>query len=580
MDNTPSNANQNRNAQSPSNQEPQSGFSFSTFLYPIAIFLVINIAMNFIKGGGNNPNAINLTSIVSNITFYDVNFYLSKDQSVPRRAKPIYTLKDMKYSYSTDPDISLQDRYEINFTSTYNISHILNMRKKNKAAIYLITQMVFHNQEEQKYLQKKYAIPDSAFYQYINVLEYVDDLTSFFTGGDDMNSPPVEKPRQLENNTNAIPNLFYKPVLSLHFAKMPQKEEITKFQIFQQMRFPFYMNLDDMVYFPIISLDDFWCESSEYVPMNKTEITVFNFTLSHSYVNSYLFTMMLNINIQMNQSMIYKTAKDVLIQLLKYNTVTYLVILFTVQILHMLFSSLDFLTNISYYNNLKKLDGVYTKYIFFNLFYILFAFLYVIIKGSDFITKVMLFKDLAFQIWKLRKIFTVSFSKTFPFISFGNKIEYVAEKSKDYENEAISFMVKFLLIPVGIFYFIYRAYYFYSSDTSLINFIIEYVFFLFGVFGFILMTPQVYLNYKLQSVDHFPFKIMIFKFLDTIVDDLEIFALKSPTLYRIFCFKDDVIFVIYLYQLFKYKDNRLIDQVKKNELEEQKKKELQEKKDN
>ena len=94
------------------------------------------------------------------------------------------------------------------------------------------------------------------------------------------------------------------------------------------------------------------------------------------------------------------------------------------------------------------------------------------------------------------------------------------------------------------------------------------------------MTPQVYLNYKLQSVDHFPFKIMIFKFLDTIVDDLEIFALKSPTLYRIFCFKDDVIFVIYLYQLFKYKDNRLIDQVKKNELEEQKKKELQEKKDN
>ena len=110
--------------------------------------------------------------------------------------------------------------------------------------------------------------------------------------------------------------------------------------------------------------------------------------------------------------------------------------------------------------------------------------------------------------------------------------------------------------------------------------VIEYVFFLFGVFGFILMTPQVYLNYKLQSVDHFPFKIMIFKFLDTIVDDLEIFALKSPTLYRIFCFKDDVIFVIYLYQLFKYKDNRLIDQVKKNELEEQKKKELQEKKDN
>ena len=82
MDNTPSNSNQNRNSQSSSNQEPQSGFSFSTFLYPIAIFIVVNIAMNFIKGGGNNPNAINLTSIVSNTTFYDVNFYLSKDMKL------------------------------------------------------------------------------------------------------------------------------------------------------------------------------------------------------------------------------------------------------------------------------------------------------------------------------------------------------------------------------------------------------------------------------------------------------------------------------------------------------------------
>ena len=94
---------------------------------------------------------------------------------------------------------------------------------------------------------------------------------------------------------------------------------------------------------------------------------------------------------------------------------------------------------------------------------------------------------------------------------------------------------------------------------------------MFGVFGFILMTPQIYLNYKLQSVEHFPFKVMIFKFLDTIVDDLEIFALKTPTLYRVFCFKDDVIFVIYLFQLWKYRNNKIVDQFnKKKELEDDK----------
>ena len=214
------------------------------------------------------------------------------------------------------------------------------------------------------------------------------------------------------------------------------------------------------------------------------------------------------------------------------------------------------------------------------MFYIATAALYVFKNGADYMTKIMLLKDLVFQIWKLRKIFDIKFSKKFPFVSFEYKIDFVVPKSKDYENEAISIMVKFLLIPVGVGYFIYRAYYFYSSETSLFNFIIEYIFFLFGVFGFILMTPQIYLNYKLKSVDHFPFKIMIFKFLDTIVDDLEIFALKSPTLYRIFCFKDDVIFVIYLYQLFKYKDNRLVDVAKRIEQEEKEKEAAKDKKDN
>ena len=230
----------------------------------------------------------------------------------------------------------------------------------------------------------------------------------------------------------------------------------------------------------------------------------------------------------------------------------------------MVFSTMDLVTNVKYYNNLKKLDGVYTKYIFFNLFYVLIACVYMFIKGADMVSKIMILFQLGSQIWKLRKIYNITFQMHFPFITLTYKIEYAVEKSKDYETEAVNLMVKFLLIPVGVCYLIYRMYYYYSSNTNLFDFIIEYIFFMFGVFGFILMTPQIYLNYKLQSVEHFPFKVMIFKFLDTIVDDLEIFALKTPTLYRVFCFKDDVIFVIYLFQLWKYRNNKIVDQFKKN----------------
>ena len=41
--------------------------------------------------------------------------------------------------------------------------------------------------------------------------------------------------------------------------------------------------------------------------------------------------------------------------------------------------------------------------------------------------------------------------------------------------------------------------------------------------------------------------------LNTIVDDLFSFCISMPTLHRLACFRDDVIFVIYLYQMFMYK---------------------------
>lgn len=65
--------------------------------------------------------------------------------------------------------------------------------------------------------------------------------------------------------------------------------------------------------------------------------------------------------------------------------------------------------------------------------------------------------------------------------------------------------------------------------------------------GFINMTPQVYINYKLKSVEHLPWNAMIYKFLNTIIDDLFAFAINVPTLQRLSVFRDDIIFLIYLY---------------------------------
>jgi hypothetical protein len=67
------------------------------------------------------------------------------------------------------------------------------------------------------------------------------------------------------------------------------------------------------------------------------------------------------------------------------------------------------------------------------------------------------------------------------------------------------------------------------------------------MFGFIQMTPQLFINYKLKTVEHMNWNSMIYKFLNTIIDDLFAFMIPMPTLKRISMFRDDVIFVIYLY---------------------------------
>jgi hypothetical protein len=70
--------------------------------------------------------------------------------------------------------------------------------------------------------------------------------------------------------------------------------------------------------------------------------------------------------------------------------------------------------------------------------------------------------------------------------------------------------------------------------------------------GFVLMTPQLFLNFKLKSVAHLPWRVLIYKSLNTFIDDLFSFIIRMPTMARISCFRDDVVFFIYLYQRWLY----------------------------
>lgn len=57
------------------------------------------------------------------------------------------------------------------------------------------------------------------------------------------------------------------------------------------------------------------------------------------------------------------------------------------------------------------------------------------------------------------------------------------------------------------------------------------------------MTPQLFINYKMKSVAHLPWRMLTYKALNTFIDDLFAFVIKMPMMYRIGCLRDGMSFL-------------------------------------
>ncbi|CAG9132409.1 unnamed protein product [Plutella xylostella] len=71
-------------------------------------------------------------------------------------------------------------------------------------------------------------------------------------------------------------------------------------------------------------------------------------------------------------------------------------------------------------------------------------------------------------------------------------------------------------------------------------------------FGFLFMLPQLFVNYRLRSVAALPWRAFMYKAFNTFIDDVFAFAITMPTAHRVACFRDDLVFLVYLYQRWLY----------------------------
>ena len=81
------------------------------------------------------------------------------------------------------------------------------------------------------------------------------------------------------------------------------------------------------------------------------------------------------------------------------------------------------------------------------------------------------------------------------------------------------------------------------------------------LFGFVSMTPQLFINYKLKSVAHMPWRVMAYKAFNTFIDDAFALLVSMPLHHKIACLRDDVVFLVFLYQRYLYP----VDKTRANE---------------
>jgi hypothetical protein len=128
------------------------------------------------------------------------------------------------------------------------------------------------------------------------------------------------------------------------------------------------------------------------------------------------------------------------------------------------------------------------------------------------------------------------------------------DETKAFDAQAVRTLM-YIMTPCLLLYSAYSAVY--DMHKGWYSFIIRiqarFIYFA----GFAMMTPQIWINYKLKSVAHLPWRTFTYKALNTFIDDLFAFIIKMPTMHRLACFRDDVVFFILLYQRWIYRVDKL-----------------------
>ncbi|KAI1375235.1 cleft lip and palate transmembrane 1 [Hypoxylon crocopeplum] len=398
-------------------------------------------------------------------------------------------------------------------------------------------------------------------------------------------NPEVEEEEPEEQTTGPIIANYYHPNTSLAFVpdtgilNYPQTHPAIRQFVHVEPTGARDGSGQNSWYYPVLYVNTFWQMKSHMTLLNETVKTL-PLRLDLSNMKNWKFNIIASVDFNSKQQALQAAYGSPIagggdgseIEIIKemfLDTNPYLLgVTAVVSIAHLLLEMLAFGSDIAHYRKKKDNVGISVRSIFANVFMQAVIFLYLIDNSQN--TSWMILGSqgvgILIEFWKITTIVNVRVrpappGSLIPYrIAFEDKYQLseTEEKTKEYDEIAFKYMY-IAGVPLIIGYAIWSLVY--ESHKSWYSYILTTLVGSVYAYGFLMMVPSLYINYRLKSVAHMPAKAMMYKFLNTFIDDLFAFTIKMPFLYRMATFRDDIIFFIYLYQRWAYK----IDYTRVNE---------------
>ncbi|KAK4976534.1 hypothetical protein LTR66_010839 [Elasticomyces elasticus] len=328
---------------------------------------------------------------------------------------------------------------------------------------------------------------------------------------------------------------------------------------------------DNGWYYPILYVNTFWQLKSHMTELNSTlPVDTLPLNIDLTNLANWKFSLMASVDEGMKETARKAAAGEAVTgdvsememvkEILLNSNIYLLATTAVVSVFHMIFEMLAFKSDVSHWRKKKDNVGTSVRTILANVLMQSIIFLY-LLDNNENTSWMILFGQgmgIAIEAWKITKTVNVRVrpapeGSLLPYrvvFEDKHKLSETEKKTQEYDETAFKYLYM-LGVPLLLAYAAYSLAY--ETHKSWYSFIITTLVGSVYAYGFLMMVPSLYINYRLKSVAHLPAKAMTYKFLNTFIDDLFAFTIKMPTLHRLATLRDDVIFFVYIYQAYKYK---------------------------